>query len=97
MLHDRRQRDREGPGKLAYRNALMLIELRQQSAPRGIGEGGERAIERAVLILNHVVKYSDGLYGCQPEPRSDKGVAGDIVDRGCGPFYGPASFACGQI
>jgi hypothetical protein len=35
----------------------MLVELREQRAPRGIREGGKGAIERLVLILNHVVKY----------------------------------------
>ena len=47
----------------------MLIELREQSAPRGVGESGEGAVERDVLILNHVVKYRDVLLGCQPERR----------------------------
>ena len=35
----------------------MLVELRKQRAPRGIREGGESAVERLVLILNHAVKY----------------------------------------
>ena len=56
MLHDRRQRHGEGPGKLAYGNVLALIELREQSAPRRVGKRGEGAVERGLLILNHVVK-----------------------------------------
>ena len=68
MLHDRRQRHREGPGKLAYRNVLALVELREQGAPRGIGEGGEGAVERGLLILNHVVKCRDSRRDCQSIP-----------------------------
>ncbi len=44
----------------------MLDELRDQSAPGGVGEGGESAVERGVVILNHVVKYRDGGLHCQP-------------------------------
>jgi hypothetical protein len=88
MLHDRRERHRERPGELAYGNVLVLVELREQSAPRGVGKRGEGAVERGILILNHVVKFRGDQRGCQP-------VQGQVVDRGCGPFYGPASLAGG--
>jgi hypothetical protein len=75
MLHDRRQRHGEGPGKLAYRNVLMLVELREQGAPRGIGESGEGAVERGLLILNHMVKCRGARLGCQSRSRGGNGVA----------------------
>jgi large subunit ribosomal protein L36 len=90
MLHDRRQGHGERPGKLAYGNALVLIELRQKSAPRGIGERREGAVEGAVLILNHVVKFRCAGHACQPRH-------GQVVDRGGGAFYGPASSAGGHF
>ena len=37
--------------------ALLLAQLRQQRAPRRIGQRGECAIERAFIIVNHVVNY----------------------------------------
>jgi hypothetical protein len=60
MLHDRRKGHGKWPGKLAHGNALMLVELREKRPPRGVREGGERAVENPVLILNHVVKYRHG-------------------------------------
>jgi len=56
MLHYRRQRHREGPGKLAYGNVLALIESSEQSAPRRVGQRGEGTVKGDVLILNNVVK-----------------------------------------
>ena len=35
----------------------MLVELREQRAPRGVREGPEGTVEGLVLILNHTVKY----------------------------------------
>jgi hypothetical protein len=75
MLHDRRERHRERPGELAYGNVLVLVELREQSAPRGVGKGGEGAVERGVLILNHVVKCRGARLGCQSRSRGGNGVA----------------------
>jgi len=57
MLHDGRQGDREGAGQLADRNALRLVEPRQQGASRRIGQGGEGAVEGGALIVNHGVKF----------------------------------------
>ena len=34
---------------------LLLAELRQQRAPGRIGKGGKGAVQRVVLILNHMV------------------------------------------
>ena len=53
----------------------MLVELREQSAPRGVGKGGEGAVERGVLILNHVVKCRGPQSGCQSRSRGGNGVA----------------------
>jgi hypothetical protein len=66
MLHDRRERHRERPGELADRNVLALIELRQQGAARRVGKRGKGAVERHLLILNHVVKCRDARPRCQP-------------------------------
>ena len=35
----------------------MFPELRNQRAPRWIGERGKGAVEGGILILNHMVKY----------------------------------------
>jgi hypothetical protein len=43
----------------------MLVELRKQSAPGGIGECGEGTVERAMLILNHMVKCIPAWGVCQ--------------------------------
>jgi hypothetical protein len=59
MLHDGGERHRERPREVAYRNARLGIELREQRTPRRIGESGKGAVERDVLILNHQVKYRD--------------------------------------
>jgi hypothetical protein len=66
MLHDRRKRHGERPGKLADGNVLVLIELREQRAARRIGKRGKGAVERHLLILNHVVKCRASAPGCQP-------------------------------
>ena len=57
MLHDRRQRHGKRPGELADRKAFMFPELRNQGAPRRVGERRESAVEGGILILNHMVKY----------------------------------------
>jgi hypothetical protein len=75
MLHDRRQRHGEGPGELADRNVLALVELRQQRAPRRVGKGGEGAVEGGVLILNHVVKCKGHAAPCQARLRCGVGIA----------------------
>ena len=36
---------------------FLLVEPRQQGASGRIGEGGEGAVERRSLIVNHDVKY----------------------------------------
>lgn len=53
VLHDGGQRHRERLCEFAHRRAIPLAEMRDQRAPGGIGQGGESAIERVVLILNH--------------------------------------------
>ncbi len=65
VLHDRRQRDREWPRQLADRQARLLAEMREDRAPRRIGEGSEGAVERGILILNHVVKFRSATQCCQ--------------------------------
>ena len=55
VLHDRRQRHREGPRQLADGEAVLGVEAGEQRPPRGIGEGGEGAIERGNLTVNHIV------------------------------------------
>jgi hypothetical protein len=56
MFQDRRQRHVERCGKLADGERLLQLQLRQECPPRGVGKGGEGAVEGGVLILNHVVK-----------------------------------------
>ena len=55
MLHDGRQRDREGPRQLADRDAFLRVETGQERPPRRVGEGGEGAVEEGALIVNHKV------------------------------------------
>jgi hypothetical protein len=66
MLHDRRQRYRERPRKLAHRNAVAELKLRQQRAARWVGKRGKGAVESDVLILNHKVNFRRGARLCQP-------------------------------
>ncbi len=81
MLHDRRKRERKRLRKLADRNAIALAELREQGAPRGIGQRGEGAVERGVLILNHVVKYRGGSPARQSGPSPGRRVAGSFPEN----------------
>jgi hypothetical protein len=55
MLHDRRQRHRERPGELAHRQAVLVVQPRDQRPPRRVGERREGAVE-GLLMLNHRVK-----------------------------------------
>jgi hypothetical protein len=92
MLHDRRERHRKGPGKLADRQAVARIELSDQRAPRGIGKRSESAVKSGVLILNHVVKCMPKRKGLSiaVSARICAAVkAARVVDSGSGPFYGP--------
>ena len=57
VLHHRRQRHGEWLGQFADREAVGFAEPHQQRATRGIGERRESAIERGLLILNHLVKF----------------------------------------
>lgn len=57
MLHDGRQRDREGPRQLADGDALLFVEAGQKRPARRIGEGCEGAVEDGALIVNHGVYY----------------------------------------
>jgi hypothetical protein len=36
----------------------VLVELREQSTPRGVRESGKSVVEGAIRILNHMVKYT---------------------------------------
>src|SRR3990167_4621700 len=45
-------------GKLGDRGVLAAEPL-QNTAPRGVGEGGERSVESGGLIMNHMVQYSE--------------------------------------
>src|SRR5512142_3395937 len=63
----------------------MLFELREQSAPRGIGKGGKCAVERCLLILNHMVKYRGNRLGCQSRIRGGNGVAAVFQENCQGP------------
>jgi len=65
MFHDRRKRHGKRTGEIANRNVLAAIELREQRSPRRVGKGGKGAIERRVLILNHMVKCRDVAVFCQ--------------------------------
>jgi hypothetical protein len=60
MLHYRGQRHLERLGQFTGRNAVLLVEPREQRAARRIGERGEHPVERgafaSILILNHGVK-----------------------------------------
>jgi hypothetical protein len=56
VLHDRRQRHRERPRKLADRHAAFLSQAGKQRPPRRVGERGEGTIERIGTKVNHLVK-----------------------------------------
>jgi hypothetical protein len=55
MLHDRRQRHRERLRQLAHRNTVLPAEPRQQRAPGRVCQCGKGAVQRRILILNHMV------------------------------------------
>ena len=55
MLQDRGQRDGEGPGERAGGLVAVLGQAGDDGPARRIGEGGEDAIERGRLKLNHMV------------------------------------------
>ena len=55
MLHDGRQRDREGPGQLTHGDAFFRVEAGEQRPSRRVGEGGEGTVEKGALIVNHRV------------------------------------------
>jgi hypothetical protein len=58
VLGDRGQRDVEGRGKFGD-GSFAAGQPREDGAPRGIGKGPERRIERSVVagdrIVNHMV------------------------------------------
>jgi hypothetical protein len=53
MLEHRRQRHREGRGQRGDGKFRRFTETGQHGAPGRIGQGGEDAIERVRLIVNH--------------------------------------------
>ena len=53
MLEDGGQRHGEGAGEFADRQVGLGAQLRQQGAARGVGQGGEGAVERGVDMVNH--------------------------------------------
>jgi len=55
MLHDRGQRHREGLRQIAHRNTVLPAEPRQQRAPGRVCQCGKGAVQRRILILNHMV------------------------------------------
>jgi hypothetical protein len=55
MLHDRGQRHREWLRQIAHRNTVVPAESRQQRAPGRVCKCGKGAVQRRILILNHVV------------------------------------------
>jgi hypothetical protein len=55
MLDDRRQRHRKRLGQLAYGDAFLLDQPRQQCAAGRVGKRRKGSVERGVLILNHTV------------------------------------------
>lgn len=55
MLHDGRQRDREGPRQLADGDGFLRVETGQQRASGRIGEGGKGAVEDGGFFVNHEV------------------------------------------
>ena len=55
MLHDGRQRDREGARQLADGDPFFGVEAGQQRPTRRVGEGGEGTVEQGAFIVNHRV------------------------------------------
>jgi hypothetical protein len=55
MLHDRGQRHRERLRQIAHRNIVVPAEPRQQRAPGRVCQCCEGAVQRRILILNHMV------------------------------------------
>ena len=91
MLHDRWQRHRKRACQLAHRDCVAELELREQRAPRRVGKRGKSPVERGVLKLNHVVKFT--LLACKCQPAMALTLLQEqlegIVDTGSGAFYGP--------
>ncbi len=65
MLHDRRQRHRKRPRKLADRQLLLFVQPRQEGPSGRIGERSESAVQSVACILYHVVKCMIGPRRCQ--------------------------------
>jgi hypothetical protein len=65
VLHDRRERDRKRTRQLAHRQALLLAQPGEHGTPRWIGECTKGAVECAVTIVNHLVKYCPWSPPCQ--------------------------------
>jgi len=57
MLHHSRQFDRERTCQIAYRNAALSLETRQDGAAGGINQGRKSAIKQRVIKVHHMVKY----------------------------------------
>jgi hypothetical protein len=55
MLHDRGQRHRKRLRQIAHRDAVLLLQPRQQRAPRRICKRCESAVQGVIAILNHMV------------------------------------------
>jgi hypothetical protein len=85
MLGNSRQGEREWLGKLGN-CGLTLRETGENAAASGVGEGGERGVERcALIIVNHTVKYRAGRCACQAGfPWSVSTPTGR--SNGCDPF-----------
>lgn len=64
VLGHRRQRHVKRRGERGDR-ASAARELRENRAPRRVGERGESAIKRTVFILNHMVRYVRPAAACQ--------------------------------
>lgn len=54
VLHETRQRHGVRLGEFGHA-ARALVQLRQHTAARGVGQRGEDEIELGVVILNHLV------------------------------------------
>ena len=59
VLGDRRKRDLVGGGELGHRGLTGRQPLKQRTAG-GMGEGGERLVERKRRMFNHMVYYMEG-------------------------------------
>jgi len=73
MLHHGGQRHRKRLRQFADRQAFIVGEPHQKRPPGGVGKRCKRAVQRGILILNHVVKFKQRSFRLSTRSIGDHG------------------------